>query len=166
MELKKFKKNLSSAIQKYKYIILVGVLGIVLMLIPSTNSSSEKKTESENLIPAESSIQDELENILSQIDGAGNVRVMLTQRTGAETIYQTNEDFSDGGTSGSIETVVLTDSDRNEFGLVKQVNPPEYTGAIILCQGASDSNIRLAVTDAVSKVTGLRTDKIAVLKMK
>ena len=49
---------------------------------------------------------------------------------------------------------------------MRQVNPPTYLGAIIICEGADDANIRLAVVDAVSKVTGLGANRISVLKMK
>jgi len=39
-------------------------------------------------------------------------------------------------------------------------------GAVIVCQGADDPQVRLSIVDAVSKVTGLGSDKISVLKMK
>jgi hypothetical protein len=41
-----------------------------------------------------------------------------------------------------------------------------YQGAVVLCQGAADAAVRLAVVEAVSKATGLGADKICVLKMK
>ncbi len=162
MELKNNK--ISHIFQKYKYVILVAMIGIVLMLMPTTKNPQQ--TETKMNVTAQGSIQQELENILSQIDGAGTVRVLLKERTGAETIYQTNEDISDGGSGSKIETVIVTDANRNESGLVIQVNPPQYTGAIVLCQGAENSSVKYAVADAVSKVTGLGLDKIAVLKMK
>ena len=58
------------------------------------------------------------------------------------------------------------DNSRNERGLVIRTDPPKYLGAVVLCQGADSSVVRLAVIDAVSKVTGLGTDRICVLKMK
>ena len=54
----------------------------------------------------------------------------------------------------------------NETGLIKQVNPPKYLGALIVCQGADDPSVRLAVSQAVASVTGISTDRISVLKMK
>jgi stage III sporulation protein AG len=39
-------------------------------------------------------------------------------------------------------------------------------GAIVLCQGADVPSVRLAIVDAVSKVTGLVANQISVLKMK
>ena len=50
--------------------------------------------------------------------------------------------------------------------MVRQILSPEYLGAVVVCQGANDVQVRLAVVEAVSKVTGLGADKISVLKMK
>ena len=168
MEMKKLKKQISSLVQKYKFVFLIILIGIVLMLLPSSNSGNKNETKQQEIVPIQSSTQDELENILSQIHGAGTVRVMLKELTGEEIIYQTNEDsvVSETGSTIKIEPVNVTDSDRNEKGLIRQVNPPKYTGAIVLCQGADNPAVKLAVADAVSKITGLGLDKIAVLKMK
>ena len=62
--------------------------------------------------------------------------------------------------------MIITDSDRKEEGLITQVDPPVYQGAIIVCQGADRGAVRLAIVEAVSRVTGLGADRISVLKMK
>ena len=64
------------------------------------------------------------------------------------------------------KTVVVTGSSREETGLVSQLLPPTYRGAVILCQGADNAQVRLSIVEAVSNATGLSTDKISVLKMK
>jgi len=168
MEMTKIKKSISALVQKYKFVFLIILIGIVLMMLPSANSEKKKDTMHQENIPIQSSTQDDLEHILSQIHGAGTVRVLLKELTGEEIIYQTNEDsvISETGSTIKVETVVVTDSERNETGLIRQINPPKYTGAIVICQGADDPAVKLAVADAVSKITGLGLDKIAVLKMK
>lgn len=171
MDLKQFKKRIEPILGKYKYAVLIMVIGIVLMLIPGSVSSglSGKKEQPAEVTPTEQKdIQRELETILGFISGAGDVKVMLKEATGAETVYQSNEDRTDSESSSSTRTdvITVTDSDRGQYGLVRQVNPPKYMGAVILCQGADDPNVKLAVVDAVSKITGLGSDKIAVLKMK
>ena len=162
MEIINIKNKILPFFQKYKYVILIILLGIILMMIP------EKKKVTSVSSPIQSvnhlSVQDDLEDILSHVKGSGKVKVMLIEAKGAETIYETNSDQSE--TDSRTEIVTVTDANRNENGLVKQVNPPKYGGAVVLCQGAADPNVRLAITDAVSKVTGLGADKIAVLIMK
>lgn len=166
MELNKMKRNLTKYFQKYKFVILIVLAGIVLMLIPSNVSKKEEviQPETEHV----SLDEENLESILSKVKGVGKVEVMLKEATGSEVIYETNYQHSTSDSASDInkQVITVTDSDRNENGLVKQVNPPQYAGAIIICQGAKDPAVKLAVTDAVSKITGLGADKIAVLIMK
>lgn len=168
MELNALYKRIPKLLRKYRYVILILLIGVGLMLLPS--GSSESKTEE---APAEAeqqtqSLSDQLGQILSRIDGAGQVQVLLTQGVGEETIYQTDSDITnnDNENTTRISTVTVTDSQRDQKGLVRQINPPTYRGAIIVCQGADSPTVRLAIVEAVSKVTGLGVDRISVLKMK
>ena len=110
----------------------------------------------------------ELSALLSKIEGVGKVEVMLTIRSGETTYYQRDEDISSNSDSSSLrqETIVLTDSERNEHPLITQVLPPQYLGAVIVCQGADQPSVKWAIVEAVSKATGLGADQITVLKMK
>ncbi len=117
---------------------------------------------------AADSMEERLAEILSQVAGAGKVQVLLTEATGAQTFYQENRDSTEGNQNKSTrtDTVILSDSSRGQTGLVSQINPPTYLGAIVLCQGADQSAVRLAITEAVANATGLGYHKISVLKMK
>lgn len=155
-----FRKRATEWIGKYKYLLLVLLVGVGLMLIPER---AETKNESSTLPKptVQESLSDELEEILSKIDGAGQVKVLLTMAAGEQTIYQ-----SDGNQTDREDTVIITDENRAQSGLVQQVISPRYRGAIVLCHGADSAAIRLAITEAVSKVTGLDSSQISVLKLK
>lgn len=155
-------------LKKYRYAGLVLAVGIVLMLLPGAPKNEPEQSEPASASEPAASMEDRLEEVLGQIKGAGRVEVMLSIRAGAETIYQINEDSTESETTGSLQTkvVTVTDGDRNQMGLVKQVKPPVYLGAIVVCQGAEDPAIQLAIVNAVSSVTGLGADRISVLKMK
>lgn len=150
---------------KYRYVILVVLLGVALMCFPT---GKKKAVEPIPVNVAESTVERELEDalahILSQIKGAGKVEVLLTEASGAETMYQS--DTHTGSDTGREDTVIISGSDRSQTGLVRQVNPPSYMGAIVVCQGADSASVRLAIVQAVSSVTGLGADHITVLKMK
>jgi stage III sporulation protein AG len=125
----------------------------------------EPSTESANPLPTEAQTPEQrLEQILSCVAGAGEVRVLLSVTQGEETAYQTDTDI--GATDQRSDTVTVTDRDRNQTGLVVRVDPPVYLGAVVVCQGADDPQVRLAIVEAVSKYTGLRANQISVLKMK
>lgn len=168
MEIKALQSKVQSLFQKYKYAFIIFLVGILFMIVPGKLLGSEDRGEVQEVVEQGSSVQQELEEILSYIKGAGTVRVMLKELSGEETIYEVNEDISvsDSSSDTKIDVITITDQNRNEHGLIKQVNPPKYQGAVILCQGGDDPSVKFAITDAVSKITGLGADKIAVLKMK
>ena len=153
-------------LKEYRYVILVLFLGVVLMLLPQ--GRAEKKENEEAPVPetvAEESLQERLEQLLSMVQGAGKVRVLLTEAAGEQVVYQTDGEESSQNTRRT-DTVILSDSGRSESGLVQQILPPTYQGAVILCQGADSAAVRLALIEAVSNATGLTYDRISVLKMK
>ena len=126
--------------------------------------------QNDPIVPSQSvpNTTQQLTEILQQIKGVGKVKVLLTISRGEKTEYQQDEDQSVSENESSIrkETIIIRDSEDNEAALITQVIPPEYLGAIVVCEGADDANVKLAVLEAVSKATGLRSDKISVLKMK
>lgn len=147
---------------KYKYVLVVLIAGLALMLLPGTQQ--EETVVSMEEPRQQPGIQQSLEAILSNIQGVGRVQVLLTEAQGTRTIYVSDE--SAASDSRKTDAVILTNSDRTQRGLVSQVIPPVYQGAIIVCQGGDNPAVRLAVVEAVCDATGLSADKISVLKMK
>lgn len=168
MELKRLSKKITDLFLKYRFVILVLVIGLVFMLLPSGSRSTAKNTDQATEVSEQEPLADRLSEVLSKVQGAGQVTVLLTEGEGAQTVYQTDTDIStrENDSTERRTTVTVDDSQRNQMGLVQQVNPPRYLGAVVLCEGADDPTVRLSVTDAVSKATGLGTNRISVLKMK
>lgn len=162
------REKVGGTLRKYKYALLILAVGVILMCLPSRDSTTVEQPQETLAATQDQDIAQELELILSQIKGAGKVQVMLSKATGEETYYQTDEDQSSGtdSTSGRSDTVIITDVDRAQTGLIRKVNPPTYMGAIIVCEGADQPAIQLAIVEAVADVTGLGADRISVLKMK
>lgn len=168
MDIEKIRQSIPSFLKKYRYALIVLLVGFVLMLIPERSTKNTEKAVTEQPeLPSIESVEEQLSQLLSQMDGAGKVEVMLTEAKGEEIVYQADGRYASSADTSDHQTttVILTDNDRNESGLVRQKNPPQYQGAIVLCQGADSPSIRLAITEAVAKVTGLGTDCIIVLKM-
>lgn len=166
MDWMKIRNRISQHFDRYKYVLLIIGVGVLLMLVPT---QSDKQPEAEQTVQANAGVQveEKLEQILSQIRGVGKVHVLITEQTGSETIYQVDEDRSEG--DGSLRTkkeTVIVSGGGTQSGLVQTVTPPTYLGAIIVCQGAGSPEVRLAVSNAVSAVTGISMDRISVLEMK
>ncbi len=167
MDIKKLSLDFRSIIKKFKFPILIVAVGLLLMAMPSpkTENKPQEQKQSETM---QNTFDENLARLLSQVQGAGNVKVLLTTAEGEETVYQTDVDQNKNNDSENnrSDTVTLTKSDREQQGLIRQIKAPIYRGAIIVCQGADSADVRLALVDAVSKITGLRSDQISVLKMK
>ena len=169
MDLRNISTKILDFTKKYRYVLLILLIGLLFMTLPnSTVSKSDSITVTEPEMQTEEMINEKLSSILSKLDGAGKVEVMITVARGEETIFQTDNKLSVTEQSDTTQqdTVTVTDSERNQTGLIRQVNPPVYLGAVILCQGADSASVRLSIVDAVSKATGLGADQISVLKMK
>ena len=163
MDTSQLPSTIKSLLRKYGLCTLVLLAGILLMLLPGSPPAAEPEVALPTTAQ-EDSFETRLSRILSQMDGAGEVQVFLSLRSGAQTLYQSNE--SQSSDDFRQETVIITGSDRAQTGLVQRVDPPIYQGAVVLCQGAKDAAVRLAITQAVANATGLGTNQITVLKMK
>lgn len=167
MDIKKLSDKVKILLKKYKFVLLILGIGMLLMWLPSLSEASGSKEVPDQTIENNWDISEKLEDMLEQMEGVGNVRVMLTVKSGSETKYQTDidKDLSEKSDAIKEETIIITDSQRNEMGLIKQILSPVYQGAIVICQGADSPVVRLRITEAVGKLTGLGADQIAILKM-
>ena len=161
------KEKISQILSKYKYALLILLLGLGLMLLPERSAGKTEDPTPQQTVESED-LQQELEAILSQISGAGEVRVLLTQRAGEEVLYQedSQSDSQEGSTRLQSDTVIVENADREESGLIRRTDPPVYRGAVVVCQGADSPQVRLAIVEAVRCVTGLGANEISVVKMK
>ena len=159
------KQRINSLFGKYKYPVLVVLVGLGLMLLPGKKEPTISQTPVQT-VPVQS-LEERLEQILSHIEGAGCVRVLLTEDAGKETLYPTDiqSDSDDVGSRRTDDTVLVEDESRNKTGLIRQTLEPKYRGAVVLCQGASRPDVRLALVEAVRCVTGLGADRISVQSM-
>lgn len=143
--------------------------------------ASKKQTDNiENTIKEDTNdnLEIKLENILSKINGVGKAEVMLTYSESTQVIpvynkkektSNTDESDSGGGTrkieeKDSSEEVVYTESSNKSQIATQKTVSPKIEGAIIIAEGAGDSNVKTNIIQAVEAATGLATHKIQVFK--
>lgn len=169
----KDRERLLSFFKKNKLILLVGLIGIILLLIPvgSGDNDTPVIAETETETFSVEAFERKLEDILSDVKGAGDVRVMLSLKNGTETVYATNDNSSlksDGTeTSQSSDRTVVMQSQGGASTPVEEKRIyPQFSGAVVVCDGAGKASVELMIISAVASVTGLTTDKISVLPRK
>ncbi len=171
----KMLQKVNGMLLKYKHAMLILLIGASMLILGSGSKpavqadvqpvpESDQESESFDLDAFES----KLETSLGAIRGAGRVQLTLSLKSTGEAVYVSDvRQAQQGESSSSYESSLATVSDSG-YGqkpvLVKNVYPV-FRGALVLCDGADDNTVRLAVTQAVSTMCGLGTDKIAVLKL-
>ena len=80
MEIGKWPEKIAGLLKKYKYPIILLCIGMILMGLPSFSGEKEPAAGETAAVPTspEPGVQEELEQILKNIYGAGDVKVMLT----------------------------------------------------------------------------------------
>ena len=154
------KQRINAIWRTYKYPILTVLAGLAILLLPTGAKTPEPEPTMQQ--EALETVEERLETILSGIAGAGRVEVLLTEEEGRQTLYQT--DIQSDENRRTEDTVLVEDAARTETGLVRQTLEPTYRGAVVLCDGADNSAVKLAIVEAVGCVTGLGADRICVLK--
>lgn len=151
--------------------------------ITDQNKKLVQSKENINTSNLEESIQDDmvkdLEEILSNINGVGKVKVMVTYAETSKTMPVYNEESSqenteetdsEGGTRKISQTdirkeVIYEEDDTGKKLITQSVISPKIEGAIVTAQGANDPTIKTNIIQALSAVTGLATHKIQVFQM-
>ena len=175
------------------FILILIITVIVINLIWNTGESEEEKepasdpnkklaTTTNESIETSTDTYDmdrKLEDILSKIDGVGDVKVMITYSQTSQTVPLYNEDTTtkdteetdqSGGTrkvteSDSKKDVVFKESNGEKEPITQSIVSPKIEGAIIAAKGASNADVKAKIVQAVEAVTGLATHKIHVFEM-
>ena len=149
----------------------------------SLNDNSKKLATSENNTNTEitnsNNLEEKLKNILSKIQGVGNVEVCLNYSESSETVAMYNESSKvstteETDTSGGNRKIQETDTQKDiiyqeENGKKTQITQktiqPKIEGAIITATGVNNATTKNNIIQAVEAVTGLATHKIQVFEM-
>lgn len=153
---------------KYKFVVLVALVGVGLLLWPSGEETGGTTTQP--VAAEQPDLQREMEEILAKMDGVGQVQVLLTVESDGERQLAQDTELSYSGSTAAPEDysrtseTVLVDGDGGNGPVVTKTQYPTYRGALVVCQGGDRADVRLTVTEAVSALTGLTADRITVAK--
>lgn len=155
-------------------LLALGLGGMLLILLADLRASSQTAAAAPApdtaaqaaLTEAEytARLEQELQQMISQIEGAGETAVMITLEGSRETIYAQSE--KNGGEGGSRESSpVLRKASSGEEALVEMTWEPEIRGVAVVCQGGADITVAARVTELVSVVLGVPSHRISIAKM-
>lgn len=149
---------------RYKYILLVVLVGMLLLLLPDGQKEKAKQTQSaqqEETFDLEQ-MEKKLERVLGQVQGAGEVTVMLTLRESGRQVLA--RDTENSGTEQRSTAVIVSKGSGVQQTVSLQSIYPKYQGALVVCTGAGDARVKLELLEAVRALTGLSAEKISICK--
>ncbi len=158
----------AEALKRYKYVFLVAAVGVLLLLWPAGESQEKAAGAEEPDLFQAAQLERKLEKALSQVEGAGEVSVVLTLDAGPrQVIAQDGTAVQEADkTSRETTSVLLSKGSGTQEAVRLQELAPAYRGALVVAQGGDDPLVRLALNQAVSALTGLGADQISICKGK
>lgn len=152
---------------QYKLILLLVLAGVVLLAWPTREPGEQMEPQSGAAVEEEgfslSQLEQRLAQAISRIQGAGEATVLLSLDQGVERVLATDTMEEQGEDSSTREqtTVVYSGEEGEDVAVLTQYYP-SFRGALVVCPGGEDPQVQLAVTQAVSALTGLGSDRITV----
>lgn len=151
--------------QRVNLMVGLGMAGLLLLAgstwFPAEEASPKNETAGTVEIQQDyaGQLEQRLEDILTQIDGVGATRVMVTLETGEENVYATDQETGGDGSS-AVNHVLLAGE-----GLLETVHTPRVLGVAVVCEGGADATIQNRVNTLVTALTGVGANHITVTKM-
>lgn len=160
-------------------IIILSVVGVALIFFSSyigenkVEKSKIKETSSEKEYSQEdykNSLQDNLKDTISKINGVGNIEVMVTMESSTQKEYATekkiNTETASNKTTDKTETayIKVKDSDGSEHAISLTEYAPKVRGVVIICDGGDQPYIKEKVTDAVVAAVGVSSSHVCVTR--
>ena len=155
-------------------LVLILIVGLILFMKIGGTKSSVKSSQSTELeyqttMSYCEQLEKKLEKVLSQVKGAGQVKVMISLEGSPELVYAMDSDSkvsstNSGSTTTSSSTPIIIQRNGKSGPLILTEKLPNVKGVIIVSSGANDVSIKIDILNSVSTLLDISTDKINVLK--
>lgn len=201
MDFNNFKKKIEDIVKQKNIGMLIIILLVVIMIYFVVSYFTDVNNISSNVVSMntedgsvvesnegqvtvtgeyEKEQQESLKNILKQIDGVGNVDVIIhfegsevkvpavdnntqkstTEETDGEGGKRVNQQETEGG------KVVMSSSGGGNEPFILETIKPRISGVVVVAEGADNSKIKYEITKAVSSLYNISLEKVNVFSMK
>lgn len=142
---------------KNELLIAVGLISALLFLLMSGGrGENDEYAESTDIQEYENKLESRLESLISDIEGIGYAKVMVSMECGLEYVYAKNTETTDT----SLKEEYFKDSDKNAL-IVKEITP-RVRGVAVICTGGDKALIQNKITELVSSLLGIKSTQIFV----
>lgn len=159
-------------IKSVKHIeIIIAIIVIVVMIVAYTYSIG-KKDKTENVSGSEVTLTEELQNILTEIKGVGDVKLLIVYNGGKRLEIASKVDKhsnivnDEGRITETITEVISPIITAGDKPLVIGETRAEIDGVIVVAEGGSDSTVKLHIMQAICTLLKIDYGSIKVFEMK
>jgi len=168
----KFLKLFSGKNLKIVILIIVALVCAICIMSRTDNNDTRKETSVvtssgyTNTLEYCAKLENKLQNVLSNINGAGQVKVMITVDGSPELVYAKDTDEKISSNSSGTTTSSNSSSPIivNSNALILTENLPAVKGVIVVSSGANNVGVKLDILNAVATLLDISIDKVSVLK--
>lgn len=162
----KSKINAKNVIKKYKieYVFAVIITIVIAFIFLFGNVDlSLFSSNTNNSSSFESELEAKLTKTIKNVQGAGKTNVVVTtDGTNKEEILKESITTYENGVKTTTESVVMV----NGKPYVLKTYAPNVVGVVVVCEGANDLNVKLAITEILTTTLNVDCENIRILKMK
>lgn len=167
-------------------LVLTGILILIIALPTDTKEKKQAEEAKENISKenntmeaSKDEIERKLEDILEKIDGAGEVKVMITyQDSGTQVVEKdkntsansVEESDSTGGVRSTKEqqlqeSTVYEEADAGNTPFVSKELLPKVEGILIVASGGDNQKVKQNISEAVLALFQVEAHRIKIVKM-
>ncbi|MEG1752016.1 MAG: hypothetical protein RR140_00725 [Clostridia bacterium] len=146
-------------------LLIAGIFGASL----ENKNINEKDTKIFGAMEYAKELESKLSNVLSQVEGAGKVKVMVVLESGSEFIYastkedKTNTSGNGSSTSNTSSEPIIINNGGTSTPIIIKEYMPKVSGVIIVAEGGSSIIVKMNLLKAVQALLAVPSGNIEIL---
>lgn len=167
-------------------LVLAGILILIIALPTDTKEKKQVEKSKENISKenntmeaSKDEIERKLEDILEKIDGAGDVKVMITYQDSGTQVVEKDKNTSENSleesdSTGGVrstkeqqlqESTVYEEADAGNTPFVSKELFPKVEGILIVASGGDNQKVKQNISEAVLALFQVEAHRIKIVKM-
>ena len=167
-------------------LVLAGILILIIALPTDTKEKKQAEKSKENISKenntmeaSKDEIERKLEDILEKIDGAGDVKVMITYQDSGTQVVEKDKNTSENSleesdSTGGVrstkeqqlqESTVYEEADAGNTPFVSKELLPKVEGILIVASGGDNQKVKPNISEAVLAFFQVEAHRIKIVKM-
>lgn len=167
-------------------LVLAGILILIIALPTDTKEKKQAEEAKENISKENNTmeasvdeIERKLEDILEKIDGAGDVKVMITYQDSGTQVVEKDKNTSENSleesdSTGGVrntkeqqlqESTVYEEADAGNTPFVSKELLPKVEGILIVASGGDNQKVKQNISEAVLALFQVEAHRIKIVKM-